>query len=186
MIRHFLDIPELSSTDLHAILADAKLGKQARKGLPKGAVDPEPALPGIMLAMIFEKSSTRTRVSFDMAIRQLGGSSMVLSAADTQLGRGESVPDTARVLSRYVDALLMRTNTHASLLAMAEHADIPVINGLTDRSHPCQILADLLTLQEHKGELSRLKLAWVGEGNNVASSFLHAAPKFGFAVRCTR
>ncbi|VAV89912.1 Ornithine carbamoyltransferase [hydrothermal vent metagenome] len=182
MIRHFLDIPDLSSHDLQAILADAKATKQARKALSKGSLDPKPALPGHMLAMIFEKSSTRTRVSFDMAIRQLGGSSMILSSQDMQLGRGESVADTARVLSRYVDAIMIRSNQHATLLEMAQYADVPVINGLTDRSHPCQILADLLTLQEHFGDLSGLQIAWVGDGNNVASSFLHAAPKFGFSL----
>jgi ornithine carbamoyltransferase len=182
MIRHFLDIRDLSANELTDILRDAAIMKAARVGLPKGAPDPVPALPGIMLAMIFEKSSTRTRVSFDMAIRQLGGSSMVLGANDMQLGRGESVPDTAKALSRYVDAIMMRSNSHQTLTEMAEHAKIPVINGLTDRSHPCQILADLLTLQEHKGELSGLKLAWVGDGNNVANSFLHAASKFGFAL----
>ncbi|PHR57155.1 MAG: ornithine carbamoyltransferase [Robiginitomaculum sp.] len=183
MTRHFLDISDCSATDLSNILDDAHAMKAARAGLPKGAIDPSPALPGIMLAMIFEKSSTRTRVSFDMAIRQLGGSSMVLSAADMQLGRGESVADTAQVMSRYVDAIMLRTNNHSTLIEMAEYADIPVINALSDASHPCQILADLMTLQEHKGDLSQLTLAWVGDGNNVANSFLHAAPKFGFALR---
>jgi len=182
MIRHFLDITDLSAKALHQILDDAHAMKAQRAGLPKGAPDPNPALPGRTLAMIFEKSSTRTRISFDMAIRQLGGSALVLSSDDMQLGRGESVPDTAQVLSRYVDAIMMRTNSHNTLTEMAEYADIPVINGLTDRSHPCQILADLMTLQEHKGDLSKLKLVWVGDGNNVASSFLHAAPKFGFSL----
>lgn len=182
MIRNFTDLTECSAEDLVAILADARRMKAARSELPKGTVDLVPALPGIMLAMIFEKSSTRTRISFDMAIRQLGGQSMVLSAADMQLGRGESVADTARVLSRYVDGLMVRANEHSTLLEMTNIADVPVINGLTDRSHPCQILADLMTLQEHKGELSALKLAWLGDGNNVASSFLHAAPKFGFSL----
>jgi ornithine carbamoyltransferase len=182
MTKNFTDIIDVSAGDLQAILVDAISMKAARVGLSKGAVDPDPALSGIMLAMIFEKSSTRTRISFDMAIRQLGGSSMILSTNDMQLGRGESVADTALVLSRYVDAILIRCNTHETLLELTQAADIPVINGLTDRSHPCQILADLMTLQEHKGDLSRLKLAWVGDGNNVASSFLHAAPKFGFSL----
>ncbi len=118
-----------------------------------------------------------------MAIRQLGGQSMVLSASDMQLGRGESIADTARVLSRYVDAVMIRANSHETVHEMARHANIPVINGLTDRSHPCQIMADLMTLQEHKGELSKLTLAWVGDGNNVASSFIHAAAKFGFTLQ---
>ncbi|MBL4616219.1 MAG: ornithine carbamoyltransferase [Robiginitomaculum sp.] len=182
MTKNFTDITDITTVDLQAIIADAISMKAARAGLSKGAIDPDPALSGIMLAMIFEKSSTRTRISFDMAIRQLGGSSMVLSTNDMQLGRGESVADTALVLSRYVDAIMIRCNAHETLLELTNNADIPVINGLTDRSHPCQILADLMTLREHKGDLSRLKLAWVGDGNNVASSFLHAAPKFGFAL----
>lgn len=182
MTRHFLDLVDLSSAQLQAILADACAMKAARKGLPKGAPDPDPALPGRTLAMIFEKSSTRTRVSFDMAIRQLGGSSLVLSSRDMQLGRGESISDTAQVLSRFVDAIMIRTNAHGKLIELADHAEVPVINGLTDYSHPCQIMADLMTLQECKGSLSGLKLAWVGDGNNVATSFLHAAPKFGFSL----
>jgi ornithine carbamoyltransferase len=181
-MRHFLDIADISAPDLKAILADAAAMKAARAGLPKGAPDPDPALPGRALAMIFEKSSTRTRVSFDMAIRQLGGSSLVLNAADMQLGRGESIPDTAKVLSRFVDAVMIRANQHADVAEFAEFADVPVINGLTDRSHPCQIVADLLTLQEHFGKLDGLKLAWVGDGNNVAASFIHAAPKLGFSL----
>ncbi len=181
-MRHFLDIADISASDLKAILADARAMKMARSGLPKGASDPQEALPGRALAMIFEKSSTRTRVSFDMAIRQLGGSSLVLNAADMQLGRGESIPDTARVLSRFVDAVMIRANAHDDVTEFAHHADVPVINGLTDRSHPCQIVADLMTLQEHFGALEGLTLAWVGDGNNVATSFIHAAPKLGFSL----
>ncbi len=181
-MRHFLDLIDVPAADLTALLADAAAMKVARKGLPKGAVDPDPALPGRALAMIFEKSSTRTRVSFDMAIRQLGGSSLVLNAADMQLGRGESVSDTAQVLSRFVDAVMIRANAHEDVTEFAEFSDVPVINGLTDRSHPCQIMADLLTLQEHFGTLDGLKLAWVGDGNNVAASFIHAAPKLGFSL----
>ncbi len=181
-MRHFLDIADISAKDLKAILADAHAMKAARKGLPKGTTDPDPALSGHVLAMIFEKSSTRTRVSFDMAIRQLGGSSLVLNAADMQLGRGESIPDTARVLSRFIDAVMIRANAHDDVLEFAHYSDVPVINGLTDRSHPCQIVADLMTLEEHFGALDGLKLAWVGDGNNVAASFIHAAPKLGFAL----
>ena len=177
---HFLDLAQIAAADLKAMLADARAMKAARKGLPKGAPDPDPALPGRTLAMIFEKSSTRTRVSFDMAIRQLGGSSLVLQAADMQLGRGESIADTAQVLSRFVDAVMIRANAHEDVVAFSQNAAIPVINGLTDRSHPCQIMADLMTLQEHFGALDGLKLAWVGDGNNVAASFIHAAPKLGF------
>ncbi len=182
MTRHFLDICDVPAADLHFMLDDAAQMKAKRAHLPKGAPDPDPALPGVMLAMIFEKSSTRTRVSFDMAIRQLGGQSMVLSRSDMQLGRGESVADTARVLSRFVDMVMMRTDAHATLTEMAAHSDIPVINALTDYSHPCQIMADLLTLREHKGDLAKLRLCWVGDGNNVATSFIHAAAKFGFAL----
>ena len=181
-MRHFLDIADIAAADLKAILADAAAMKAARKGLPKGTLDPDPALPGRALAMIFEKSSTRTRVSFDMAIRQLGGSSLVLNAADMQLGRGESIPDTAKVLSRFVDAVMIRANAHEDVTEFAHFSDVPVINGLTDRSHPCQIVADLLTLQEHFGDLGGLKLAWVGDGNNVAASFIHAAVKLGFEL----
>lgn len=182
MVRHFLDLVDLSAGQLRAILDDAHAMKAARKGLPKGTTDPEPALPGRALAMIFEKSSTRTRVSFDMAIRQLGGSSLVLSSKDMQLGRGETISDTAQVLSRFVDAIMIRTNAHENLLELAQKADVPVINGLTDYSHPCQIMADLMTLEECKGDLKGLKIAWLGDGNNVATSFLHAAPKFGFSL----
>ncbi len=181
-MRHFLDIADISAPDLKAILADAHAMKAARKGLPKGAPDPDAALPGRALAMIFEKSSTRTRVSFEMAIRQLGGSSLVLNVADMQLGRGESIADTARVLSRFVDAVMIRANKHEDVRELAAFASVPVINGLTDRSHPCQIVADLMTLEEHFGKLADLKLAWVGDGNNVAASFIHAAPKLGFAL----
>jgi len=181
-MRHFLDLTDCSAVDLNAILADALAMKAARQGMNKGELDPKPALSGKMLAMIFEKSSTRTRISFDMAIRQLGGQSMILSSTDMQLGRGETIADTAQVLSRYVDAIMIRSNSHDTLLEMAHHAQIPVINGLTDRSHPCQILADLMTLIEHKGDLAGLRIAWLGDGNNVANSFLHAAPKFGFSL----
>ena len=132
--------------------------------------------------MVFEKSSTRTRVSFDMAIRQLGGSSIVMSAGDMQLGRGETVEDTARVLSRYVDAVMIRANSHAEVVAFSQAASVPVINGLTNASHPCQIMADLQTLEEHGLDLRGARLAWVGDGNNVCSSFIHAAPKFGYSL----
>ena len=181
-MRHFLDIADIDAEDLRAMLADAAAMKAARAGLPKGAPDPDPALPGRALAMIFEKSSTRTRVSFDIAIRQLGGSSLVLNAADMQLGRGESIADTARVLSRFVDAVMIRAKTHADVLEFAQNSTVPVINGLTERSHPCQIMADLLTLQEHFGALDGRKLAWVGDGNNVAASFIHAAAKLGLSL----
>ncbi|MEM8921791.1 MAG: ornithine carbamoyltransferase, partial [Pseudomonadota bacterium] len=149
---------------------------------PRGEIDQDAPLTGHALAMIFEKNSTRTRVSFDMGIRQLGGSSIVLNAGDMQLGRGETVEDTARVLSRMVDAVMIRANKHSDVEAFAAAASIPVINGLTDASHPCQIMADLQTLEEHGLDLKGARIAWVGDGNNVASTYIHAAPKFGFSL----
>ena len=136
-----------------------------------------------MLAMIFEKPSTRTRVSFDVAMRQLGGQTLSLNNSDLQLGRGESIADTARVLSRYVDAIMIRANSHETLLDLAEHATVPVINGLTDKSHPCQVMADIMTFEEHKGPIKGRSVAWVGDGNNVAVSWMHAAVRFGFELR---
>ena len=181
-MNHFLDLWPLASGDLWSILDNAKSRKAARKGLPKGTVDKDAPLSGRTLAMIFEKNSTRTRVSFDMAIRQLGGTSLVLNSGDTQLGRGETVEDTAKVLSRYVDAIMIRANRHADVEALAQFASVPVINGLTEKSHPCQILADLQTLEEAGLTLKGSRIAWVGDGNNVAASFIHAAPKFGFSL----
>ena len=156
--------------------------KRARSGLPKGQPDADAPLAGHTLAMVFEKSSTRTRFSFDMAMRQLGGSTITATSSDMQLGRGETVEDTAEVLSRYVDGVMIRANDHADVEAFAEAASVPVINGLTDRSHPCQIMADLMTLEEAGLKLNGARIAWVGDGNNVCSSFIHAAPKFGFSM----
>ncbi len=181
-LKHFLDIWQIEATDLRAILDDAKATKLARTGWPKGRVDPGAPLAGRTLAMIFEKSSTRTRFSFDMAMRQLGGSTIIASAGDMQLGRGETIEDTAIVLSGFVDAVMIRANHHADVEAFAKAAAVPVINGLTDRSHPCQIMADLMTLEEHGLVLSEARLAWVGDGNNVCVSFIHAAAKFGFEL----
>ena len=180
--RNFIDLWQLEASDLRAILDQAHAMKRARKGWPKGRVDADAPLAGHTLAMIFEKSSTRTRFSFDMAMRQLGGSSIIATAADMQLGRGETIEDTARVLSRYVDAVMIRANEHDDIETFAEAATIPVINGLTDRSHPCQIMADLMTLEEHGLTLRGARIAWVGDGNNVCASFMHAAPKFGFTL----
>jgi len=180
--RHFIDLWQIEASELRAILDSAHAMKRARMGWPKGKVDTDAPLAGRVLAMIFEKSSTRTRFSFDMAMRQLGGTTINATAADMQLGRGETVEDTARVLSRYVDAAMIRANEHADVEAFAEAGSIPVINGLTDRSHPCQIMADLMTLEEHGVTLNGTRLAWVGDGNNVCSSFMHAAPKFGFSL----
>lgn len=182
MIRHFIDLSSAGADGVAAILAEALDRKQVRAGWPKGKVDADRPLDGRVLAMIFEKSSTRTRVSFDMAIRQLGGSAIVMDAGSMQLGRGESVADTARVLSRYVDAIMIRTDDPAKLEALAKHATVPVINGLTDRSHPCQIVADLLTALEKGVQLPGSKWAWLGDGNNVLHSIVEAAGLFQFSV----
>ncbi|CAN5246121.1 ornithine carbamoyltransferase [soil metagenome] len=180
MVRHFLDIHRLSGEDLRAILDDAHTRKAARKGWPQGRADADAPGRDRVLAMIFEKNSTRTRFSFDAAIRQLGGSSIIATASDMQLGRGEPVEDTAKVLSRMVDAVMIRANSHEDVERFARVSTVPVINGLTDRSHPCQILADIMTIEESKGPIAGKTVAWIGDGNNVCHSFMHAAPKLGF------
>ncbi len=179
-MNHFLDIHTTSADDLHQIIESAKATKQARLGKPKGALDAELPLKDKMVALIFEKPSTRTRVSFDVGVRQMGGQTMVLSGADMQLGHGETIADTARVLSRYVDMIMIRTFEEQTLLEMAEYATVPVINGLTNRTHPCQIMADILTFEEHNGPIKGKKVVWCGDGNNVCASFIHAAGQFGF------
>lgn len=183
MTRHFLALGDAGGDALAAMIADAIERKAYRRDVPKGAPDGDAPLAGHVLAMVFEKNSTRTRVSFDMAMRQLGGSAIVLDAGTTQLGRGETVADTARVLSRMADAIMIRTDDHAKIEEMAAHASVPVINGLTDRSHPCQIVADLLTLVEHGKALPGLELAWLGDGNNVLNSIVEAAGLLKFNVR---
>jgi len=180
--RHFLNLADAGPDGVAAMLADALDRKAARKGWPKGKVDADAPLAGHVLAMIFEKNSTRTRVSFDMAIRQLGGSSIVMDAGGMQLGRGESVADTARVLSGYIDAIMIRTDDHAKVEEMAQFASVPVINGLTDLSHPCQIMADLLTIIDAGKPLPGLKVAWLGDGNNVLYSIVEAAALMHFDV----
>jgi len=180
---HFISLADISAADLRAILDDAHAMKAARKGQAKGSLDPEAPLSGETLAMIFEKASTRTRFSFEQGMRQLGGSSIVAGANDMQLGRGESVADTARVLSRFVDAVMIRSNAHSTITDFAENADVPVINGLSDHNHPCQIMADLMTLEERGVTLNGAALAWIGDGNNVLASFVNAAPAFGFELR---
>jgi len=182
-VRHFLNLEDAGGDAVAAMLADAIDRKAARTGWPKGKPDADQPLAGHVLGMIFEKNSTRTRVSFDIAIRQLGGSSVVLDSATTQLGRGETIADTARVLSRMVDAIMIRTDDHAKIDEMARHASVPVINGLTDLSHPCQIVADLLTVIEHGKPLPGLEVAWLGDGNNVLHSILEAAGLMKFNVR---
>ncbi|MFO1075307.1 MAG: ornithine carbamoyltransferase [Geminicoccaceae bacterium] len=171
--RHFLDLDARTGPELRAILERARDFKGGDRARP---------MAGRMLAMIFDKPSTRTRVSFEVAAKQLGGDAVVLTSRDMQLGRGESVADTARVLSRYVDAIMIRTDAHAKVLELARHATVPVVNGLTDASHPCQIMADVLTIEEHRGPVAGKTLAWVGDGNNVLSSLVHAAVRLNFSL----
>ena len=179
--RHFLDLDALDSATLRRILDMAHAMKRAGKRVP-AKMKPR-GISDAVLAMIFEKPSTRTRVSFDVAMRQLGGQTLSLNNSDLQLGRGESIADTARVLSRYVDAIMIRANAHDTLMELARDATIPVINGLTDKSHPCQVMADIMTFEEHKGPIKGHAVAWVGDGNNVAVSWMHAAVRFGFELR---
>ncbi len=179
-MNHFLDIHTTDPAALRGMIDQAAAMKAARKGLPKGTPDAEQPLANRMVALIFEKPSTRTRVSFDVGVRQMGGQTMVLSGTDMQLGHGESIADTARVLSRYVDMIMIRTFEESVLLELAEYASVPVINGLTNRTHPCQIMADIQTYEEHRGPIKGKKVVWTGDGNNVAASFLHAAGQFGF------
>ncbi len=182
MTRHFLNLSDAGPDAVAAMINDAIDRKAARAGFPRGKPDADAPLAGHVLAMIFEKNSTRTRVSFDMAIRQLGGTSIVMDAGSMQLGRGETIADTARVLSGYVDAIMIRTDDHAKVEEMAATASIPVINGLTDYSHPCQIMADLLTIIESGKALPGLKVAWLGDGNNVLTSIVEAAGMMHFDV----
>ena len=181
-LRHFLSLSDAGGDAIAAILNDAQDRKKARAGWPKGKVDGDRPLDGQVLAMIFEKHSTRTRVSFDLAMRQLGGSAIILESGSSQIGRGESVGDTARVLSRFADAIMIRTDDHKKVEELAACASVPVINGLTDLSHPCQILADMLTLIERKGKLAGSKWAWFGDGNNVCNSLIEAASIMMFDV----
>jgi ornithine carbamoyltransferase len=181
-MRHFLNLTDAGGDAIAAMLTDAIDRKAARSGWPKGKPDADRPLDGHVLAMVFEKNSTRTRFSFDMAIRQLGGTSIVADAGSMQLGRGETIADTARVLSGYVDAIMIRTDDHAKVEEMAHYATVPVINGLTDASHPCQIVADLLTIVESGKSLPGLKVAWLGDGNNVLASIIEAAGLMEFDV----
>ena len=180
---HFLDLGDAGPDAIAAMINDAIDRKDAREGWSKGKADSDRPLEGRVLALVFEKNSTRTRVSFDIAMRQLGGTVLILEAGSSQLGRGETIADTARVLSRMVDAIMLRTDDHAKIEEMARHATVPVINGLTDRSHPCQIVADLLTVIEHGKALPGLEVAWFGDGNNVLHSILEAAGLMKFNVR---
>ena len=179
-MRSFLDLHTTPAGDLRAILDDAHALKAARSGATLGAPDAEQPLAGRIVALVFEKPSTRTRVSFDVGVRQMGGGTLVLSGAEMQLGHGETVADTARVLSRYVDMIMIRTFEAQTLHEMAEHATVPVINGLTNASHPCQIMADMMTYEETRGSIAGRKVVWTGDGNNTCNSFLHAAGQFGY------
>ncbi len=181
--RHFIDLWKLDGATLRLILDDAHARKAARQGWTKGRVDADAPAKDRVLSMIFQKNSTRTRFSFDAAMRQLGGDTIISTSSDMQLGRGETIEDTARVLSRMVDAVMIRANSHADVERFAQVATVPVINGLTDKSHPCQIMADILTIEEHRGPIAGKTIAWVGDGNNVCSSFIHAAPLLGFELK---
>lgn len=181
--RHFLNLDAIDAVELRGILNAGVARKQARAGKNSGQCDDDAPLAGRVLAMIFEKPSTRTRVSFDVGMRQLGGETLILPAGDLQLGRGESVADTAQVLSRYVDVIMIRSTDHTKVQEFAEYATVPVINGLTDISHPCQIMADVMTVEEHRGDISRQVVAWSGDGNNVLNSWIHAAAKLDFELR---
>lgn len=182
-MRHFLNLSDAGGDAIAAMLNDALDRKAARAGWPKAKADADAPLADHVLAMVFEKNSTRTRASFEIAIRQLGGVPMVMTGDQMQLGRGETIADTAKVLSRFADAIMIRTDCHTKIEDMAAHADVPVINGLTDLSHPCQIVADLLTILESGKALPGLELAWLGDGNNVLSSLIEAAGLFGFNIR---
>ncbi|MGV3551220.1 ornithine carbamoyltransferase [Rhizobium sp.] len=175
--KHFLDLSAVSAEDLRLIMEDAKTRKTNLKA-GKG----DKPLDGKMLAMIFEKPSTRTRVSFDVGMRQLGGETLFLSGTEMQLGRAETIGDTAKVLSRYVDAIMIRTTDHTRLLELAEHATVPVINGLTDATHPCQIMADIMTFEEHRGNVAGKTIAWTGDGNNVLHSLIEGSARFGYQM----
>ena len=184
-MKHFLDINKTDPDALRSIIDNAITMKQAFKDAQRQHFDIDTPLAGRVVALIFEKPSTRTRVSFDVGVRQMGGQTMVLSGADMQLGHGETIADTARVMSRYVDLIMIRTFEEATLLEMAEYATVPVINGLTNRTHPCQIMADIMTFEEHRGPIKGKKVVWSGDGNNVFASFAHAAGQFGFDLTFT-
>ncbi len=178
--RHFLDIDRIEARTLRRIIDMARAMKKAGKRVP-AKLTPEGIVDAVLM-LIFEKPSTRTRVSFDVAMRQLGGQAIALNHTDLQIGRGEPISDTAKVLSRYVDAIMVRANKHETLTELAEHATVPVINGLTDRTHPCQIVADIMTFEERLGPIKGRKIAWSGDGNNVAASWIQAAARLGFKL----
>ena len=183
MTNHFIDLSDFDTATLRAMLTEAKQRKDARAGLPRGAPDADAPLKGRVLALIFDKHSTRTRISFDVGMTQLGGSNIMMSGRDMQLAREETIADTARVLSRYVDAVMIRLLDHDMVRELAENSTIPVINGLTRISHPCQVMADVMTFEEHRGAITGKTVAWTGDTNNVLASWMHAAQQFDFALR---
>jgi len=182
MKKDFVDLAKIDAEDLRFILEDAKARKNNRPKGGKVVPDADKPLDGKVIGLIFSKPSTRTRISFEVGMRQLGGQTIMLTGAEMQLGRGETVPDTARVLSRYVDAIMIRTYSHLDVEELAHYADIPIINGLTDTSHPCQIMADIMTFEEKKGDITGKKVVWVGDGNNVCHSWIEAAVKLDFTL----
>ncbi len=184
-MTHFLDINKTQPEALRSIIDHAIEIKNARANAPLGQKDADAPLADRVVALIFDKPSTRTRVSFDVGVRQMGGQPIVLSGKDMQLGHGETISDTAKVMSRYVDLIMIRTFEDATLLEMAESATVPIINGLTNRTHPCQIMADIMTFEEHRGSIKGKKVVWSGAGNNVFSSFVQAAGQFGFDLTFT-
>ena len=181
-MKHFLNINEMSTEDVTGILKHAQKMKTDRLDLPKGTYDEGRPLSQHIVALVFEKPSTRTRTSFDVGVRQLGGQPMLLSGTEMHLGKGETISDTARVLSRYVDLIMLRTFESQTLYEMAKHSTVPVINGLTNESHPCQIMADIMTFEEKRGSIKGKKVVWFGDSNNVFNSFLQAAEKFNFSL----
>jgi ornithine carbamoyltransferase len=178
--RHFLDLSDLSPTEIRHVLEAGSAIKAKRR---RGERATERPLEGKVLAMVFDKPSTRTRVSFDVGMRELGGETLMLTGKEMQLGRGETIADTARVLSRYVDAIMIRTLDHAMVTELAQYASIPVINGLTKMTHPCQIMADVMTFEEHRGPIKGRTVAWTGDANNVLASWVHAAAKLEFKLK---
>jgi ornithine carbamoyltransferase len=181
--KHFLDIADMDGATLRALIAEARRRKTARIGLPKGVADADAPLAGRILAMIFDKHSTRTRISFDVAMRQLGGGTIMMTGSEMQLAREETIADTARVLSRYVDAVMIRLLDHEMVRDLAANATIPVINGLTKLSHPCQVMADIMTYEERFGSIKGAIVAWSGDANNVLASWVHAAARLEFTLR---
>ena len=181
--KHFIDLADLDSATLEGMIAEARRRKAARAGLPRGTADGDRPLDGRVLALIFDKHSTRTRISFDVAMRQLGGTTMMMSGSELQLAREETIADTARVFSRYLDAVMIRLLDHEMVRDLADNAAIPVINGLTKVSHPCHVMADIMTFEERKGAIRGKIVAWTGDANNVLTSWIHAAARFGFRLR---